>query len=323
MDHLTIAKEAIKSYPVQADTIEFIGQSGNTIYKITDSDAQHYTLRLNLSKNDALDSKWTSYDAIHSEMQWMDALASRTDLVVPAPCKNTNGKYITIVDGVSCTLLRWVEGENKPYVPTQEDAENIGKMIGKMHKFASSWEIEEGFSRPSYDSQAIASVLEQLDRGTEFPFNEKTLRVVKEAGKKLILFLDSLEKKNDMWGMIHADLICPNFLFYKDEVRPIDFGACGFGFYLRDIALLFAFTPLHLRPAVFEAYSRYFPLPDNYAKLAEALFVAAQMESLNFLLQVPEASEWVPNTFDKLTDREFLSFVKDEDFLFTGTPFWE
>jgi Ser/Thr protein kinase RdoA (MazF antagonist) len=323
MEHLTIAKEAMKHYHVQAEKIEFMGQSGNAIFRVTGGSAQDYTLRLSLSQNGALDSRWTSYDAIHSEMQWIDALASGTDLTVPAPITNSEGKYVTVVDGVSCTLLKWVEGENKPYVPTQKDAENIGIMIGKMHKFASGWEAGEGFSRPCYDSQAIKSVLEQLDQGTEFPFNEKTLRMVKEAGEKLILLVESLERRGDMWGMIHADLICPNFLFYKDEVRPIDFGACGYGYYMRDIALLFAFTPLHLRPAVFEAYSRSCPLPDNYVKLTEAFFVAAQLESLNFLLRVPEASEWVPNTFDKLTDREFLSFVKDEDFLFTGKPFWK
>ncbi|NJJ39143.1 phosphotransferase enzyme family protein [Paenibacillus apii] len=322
MNHLLTAAEALKSYAIHVDTIQLIGQSGNIVYKVTDSDQHTYSLHLNKSKNDALDSKWTSYEALKSQLQWVDALAAETDLVVPISRKNTDGEHITIINGVLCTLTSWLEGENKSYIPTKEDAENTGTMIAKIHKHSSGWKTPDGFSRPAYDSSAIASVLEQLDQASEFSFNQKTLRVLKEAGNKLIRFLDSQDKRNGKWGMIHADLICPNILFYNQEVRPIDFGACGFGFYLRDIALLFAYTPLELREAVLEAYSKCFPLPDNYVKLTEAFFVAAQMESLNFLLRVPEASEWVPTTFDKLTDREFASFLMDEHFLFSGVPFW-
>ncbi len=323
MDNLAIAKEALTFYSIEAKSIEFLGQSGNTVYKVTDSANTAYCLRLNRAKNNALDSKWTSQSAIHSEMEWVNALSIESDLAIPAPYKNNHGEFITDVDGVLCTLVQWLEGEHKPYVQSNEDAGNIGVMIAKLHKQASNWSIPPDFSRPAFDSSCITSALIKLDKATAFDFKKGSLEVYKAAAEKLIVLLDSLEKTSQTWGVIHCDIIPPNFLFYKQEVRPIDFGACGFGFYLWDIGILFSFTPLQFRTAVFESYSKYFKLPDNYIELTEAFFVGAKLEVLNFFLELPDAVEWLPKEMDKLSSREFLHYVNNEHFLFNGTPFWE
>ena len=34
------------------------------------------------------------------------------------------------------------------------------------------------------------------------------------------------------WGLIHADLHEGNYLFHNEQIRPIDFYRCGFGYYL-------------------------------------------------------------------------------------------
>ena len=322
-DNFAIANEALRYYPIEAKSIEFLGQSGNTVYKVTDSSSHTYCLRLNMAKNNALDSKWTSKSAIHSEMQWVNALSIESDLAVPTPYKNTNGELITDVDGVLCTLVKWLEGEHKPYVQSIEDAGHIGEMIAKLHKQSSNWRIPSDFSRPSFDSTCIISVLQKLDKATAFGFKKGSLDVYKKAAQKVITLLDSLEKNRQTWGVIHCDLIPPNFLFYNQEVRPIDFGACGFGFYLWDIGILFSFTPLQFRDAVFKSYSKYFKLPGNYVELTEAFFVGAKLEVLNFFLELPDAVEWLPKEMDKLSSREFLHYVNNENFLFNGTPFWE
>ena len=41
----------------------------------------------------------------------------------------------------------------------------------------------------------------------------------------------------DKVGLIHADLHLDNALFWRDNVRVIDFDDCGFGYWLYDIAV--------------------------------------------------------------------------------------
>ncbi len=323
MDNASLANEALSHYPIEVTSVEFVGQSGSTVYKVTDSRNHNYCLRLYRAKNNALDSKWTSKSAIHSELQWVNALSIETDLAVPAPYKNNHGEFITDVDGVLCTLVKWLEGEHKPYVQNLEDAGHIGEMIAKMHRQASTWRVPSDFSRPSFDSSCITSALQKLDKATALDLKKGCLDGYKKAAQKVITLLNSLEKNRQTWGVIHCDIMPPNFLFYKQEVRPIDFGACGFGFYLWDIGILFSFTPLQFRDAVFESYSKHFKLPGNYVELTEAFFVGAKLEVLNFFLELPDVVEWLPNEMDKLSGREFLHYINDESFLFHGTPYWE
>ena len=49
-----------------------------------------------------------------------------------------------------------------------------------------------------------------------------------------------LGKTPDQFGLIHSDLSFGNVLFTTDEVLPIDFDDCGFGYYLYDLAVILA-----------------------------------------------------------------------------------
>lgn len=63
------------------------------------------------------------------------------DLVVEQGFYTNRIDFIRITNecnGVKCTLIGYVEGEQKPFVPTEEDAGLIGQMIGKLHNQASS-----------------------------------------------------------------------------------------------------------------------------------------------------------------------------------------
>ncbi|MFD2875045.1 hypothetical protein ACFTAO_02220 [Paenibacillus rhizoplanae] len=53
--HLNTAMEALEHYSISCKSVDFIAQSGNTIYKVTDLDNNSYSLRLHISKGDALE----------------------------------------------------------------------------------------------------------------------------------------------------------------------------------------------------------------------------------------------------------------------------
>jgi len=70
----------------------------------------------------------------------------------------------------------------------------------------------------------------------------------------------------DTVGLIHADMHLGNALFWRGEVKVIDFDDCGFGYWLYDIAVsLWELRHRndygHFRSALIDGYTRRRPLP--------------------------------------------------------------
>lgn len=326
-NHLNIAQEALNHYPITYKSIEFIGQSANTIYKITDLENNVYSLRVHRSKSETLESIWTDQKVIRSEMVWLHALTLETDVTLPSPLKNIHEEFITNVDNTKCTLVNWVEGEQKPFITTIEDAGYIGEMIGKLHRHSSQWNPTILFERPTFNSDRILNSLNKLDKLKEQAkigfLHADDIELLVNAGQRIIAMMNSIARTANNWGMIHADLIPSNFVFQDQQCRPIDFGACGFGFYLFDLGWTFSYIHPALREHLLESYSMYSSLPENYVAQLEGFYIAAQLETMNFWLGLPDAHEWLPNHIHKLAQREVNAYLKNESFLFNGIPYWE
>jgi Ser/Thr protein kinase RdoA (MazF antagonist) len=93
-----------------------------------------------------------------------------------------------------------------------------------------------------------------------------------------------LGKSSDRFGLIHSDLSFGNVLFTEEEVLPIDFDDCGFGYYLYDLAVVLA-GPWekpgfqHRREALLEGYREICKLPDEHLSLIPT-FMAMRASSL-------------------------------------------
>lgn len=318
------AAAALAQYSLQVKSVDFVGQSASSVFKVTDTEQNTYSLRFHESKSGNLGGIWTEPAVIQSEMAWLHALAEETGLTAPVPCRNKNGEWVTDHAGTPCTLLGWVEGEQRPIIWTGEEAEQIGEMIGKLHRQASSWNPPPGFVRPVFDGIRVSDALEKIKAlaGTGL-ITDETAAVISAAGQRVIGMMASLHRNPGTWGIIHADLIPSNVVFHQNECRPIDFGACGFGYFLIDLGWTFSYIHPSLRRKLLDAYSGVFGLPEDYVELLEGFFVAAQLETMNFWLGLPDATEWLPEHLKKLAAREFGRYVSDEPFLFQGSPYWE
>ncbi|MCL6604891.1 MAG: phosphotransferase [Paenibacillus sp.] len=323
-NNLSIAKEALNNYSITCKSIDLIGQSANTIYKITDLENNCYSLRLHISISETFESIWTEKEVIRSEMVWLHSLALDTDLTLPSPSKNIHGELITDVNSTKCTLVKWVEGEQKPFISTIDDAGYVGEMIGKLHRQSSDWKTPSLFERPTFDGSRILQSLEKLkEHSNAGLLKAGDTELLKNAGQRVINMMNSIERTSSNWGMIHADLIPSNIVFHGHEARPIDFGACGFGFYLFDLGWTFSYIHPSFREQLLKSYSKYFSLPENHIELLEGFFIAGQLETMNFWLGLPDSHEWLPGHISKLANREINSYVMNESFLFNGKPYWE
>lgn len=323
-----LAQLALQEYDLVEYELNYIGQSGTIIYHVTETGNQkQYSLRIHQSLSKGDEKEWSSKETIQSELTWLNALSKEADLQVPAPIRNKKNSFITELNHensiVYCTLLHWIQGEQKPFIATMEDAAKVGSMIGKLHKQSSKWEAPEGFSRPFFDERklegSLRKIKESINNGTLKKSGESLLL----AGEKAEKVIMKLEKKQTSWGIIHADLIPSNYIFYEDKVSPIDFGACGFGFYLFDLGWTFSYIHPAFREGFLNSYSSFFELPSNYESLLETFFVLGLLDTLGFWLGLPDSSEWLEGHIDKLLAREFQSYINDKPFLFSGKPYWE
>lgn len=324
-DQLTrIARESLTHYPVTCKSMDFIGHSASAVYKVTDSEGNRFSLRVHRPRSGNLESFWTSREAARSEMMWLHALSRETDITLPAPVMNVQGDLVTIVDGIACTMLTWVDGEARPYFATAEEAEAIGELTGKLHRQSSNWTIPEAFSRPALDDARIMKALVNLEfasRSGKLPADETGL--LRRAGLRAIDMMNGLERTPANWGVIHADLIPGNILFHGPEARPIDFGSCAFGHYLIDLGWTMCYIHPSLRADLLHAYSRHCALPRNHVELLEGFYLAAMLDTMNFWLGLPDWTDRMPGIIHKLADREATAYLKGESFLFSGAPYWE
>jgi len=194
-------------------------------------------------------------------MLWLTFLRRRqeTDLVVPQPVPRLDGDLVTVasVEGVPeprmCVLLRWLPGRFVDKGLTPSHLERVGAFMARLHLSAAQYEPPDGFVRGRLDNLygKPAPVGEALARqGVDNPDDEATaIRLVSEVcspgdGARVGVLIDkiravqrALGQGPDTFGLIHGDLHQENYLFYKGQVRAIDFDDCGFGYYLYDLAV--------------------------------------------------------------------------------------
>lgn len=128
--------------------------------------------------------------------------------------------------------------------------------------------------------------------------------------------MDTLQPDREVWGVIHADLHDGNYLFHDNELRPIDFARCGFGYYLYDIASALQYLPPTLRAYFFEGYETSQKLAENYTQVTEGFLIMAMIEVLSFHVSNPQEYEGVSNSVKYITKNHIPLYLQGKSFLF-------
>ncbi|WP_249435968.1 phosphotransferase [Paenibacillus sp. Marseille-Q4541] len=323
-DNAIIAKEALAQYDINVVSVSPIAQSGAAIFKIEDNRGLLYSLRVHVPKSSTLEKIWTRRDVLESELIWLDALCRDTSLTLPLPLRNQQGSYVTQIGEINCTMLTWVPGEQKQYFTNEQELKSTAEMTAALHRQASMWQPPISFVRPTYDIARVRLALNMLkQRVRENLLDAQDVRILITAGEKAIALLGSLPKNKLTWGISHNDLLPGNIVYVDGVANPIDFGACGYSFFLNDLACTFCFIHPHSRQQYIDWYGKHFPLPNDYVTRLEGLFITSRLTSIIHTLGLPDVNDWLPTDVQKSASREFGRYVTGKSFLFTGTPFWE
>ncbi len=137
-----IAQDALSHYDLPNAQVVFIGQSQNTTFRVETLTGNKFLLRIHAgigANKDGSQDVWQELPVVQSELLWLQALHRDTPVRVPQPVRNRSGKLVTKVSNpafhklLSCTLLRWVEGEHLKAEPTPEQVRVLGKLMAQLH----------------------------------------------------------------------------------------------------------------------------------------------------------------------------------------------
>ena len=272
-----VAVRALDAYPLADPQLRFVADEENTTFRVdaTAADGRdRFLLRVHRPARHGRNID--SAAAIGSELDWLTALRAGTDLLVPAPLRTVDGKLTTVAasHGVPvprvCSVLRWMDGRIHSAAPRPVHLRRLGSVMARLHNHAAQWRVPPGFVRIRWDWETFfgdtmiyggtnaADVWDLLPGDLRRRFD----RVA--SGMRGVM--THLGEGADNFGLIHADLHLDNALFWRDEVRVIDFDDCGFGYWLYDIAvalweLRYRNDYEDFRSALIEGYTQHRPLP--------------------------------------------------------------
>jgi len=264
---------------------------------------------------------------VSSELYWLAALRKETELVVPEPVAARNGSLLTevSVEGIPetarCVVFRWVEGRFIDSGLSPLKMERVGMFMARLHQHAATFVPPPDFDRPRWNWQWIfdkgtvldPAFVEQRGQGL---VTERDQAIFAATAEKVGTAMREMPQTAAHYGLVHFDLQQTNYLFYKDEVRAIDFADCCWNHYLFDMAITLSGImgrpdEAAMRAAFFEGYTQIRSLPEHYEERLKVFTAQRLIKRVNYLLRSEDPDnrakvrEWI--AFSTRWLEEFLA----------------
>lgn len=244
-----VAQAALQDYGLAEARFKLVLEAGNAVYRVFETNPAPAASDLYVPGQYLLRVHQPGYqatEAIELELAWLAAMRREANLPVPQPVPTLDGRLLTqiSVPGVpgerNCSLLRWVQGRFSPKNIRPQHYRAQGRLMGAMHAHAAQWQIPAGLTKRSYDWDALFEDVEgtSLTASEVWPLLPLPCQELFSAvSKKVRQVMDRWGRGPDVYGLIHADLVEDNLLFWRGEARPIDFDDSGFGYWMYDLAV--------------------------------------------------------------------------------------
>lgn len=249
--------------------------------------------------------------ALHSELQWLAALA-RDGIEVPQVLPTARGalfateRIAAVPEPRQIDLFEWVEGRQIGSVEggVELDAagvvevyRTIGALAARLHTQALGWPLPAGFTRHAWDADGLAGPAPLWGRFWELerltPAERALLERARDAVHAGLRAYGADPRNAGRYGLIHADLVAENVIRDGSTIRLIDFDDSGFGWHLFELAtaLYFESDAPHF-DAAFDAlvagYRSVRDLPDEQLQHMPLFFAARSFTYLGWIHTRPE-----------------------------------
>lgn len=261
-------------------------------------------------------------EEITSEIAWLDLLKTKIDVPLPKGILDRTGSATLRVemgneDYLYASLMRFVEGDHPSERLTEEQIYKEGVLLAELHKAAQVLELPPGFNRPVWDEHSFRRAMARLKLHYHCFLTDEEFEQYQSAAVKIYTWLAKQHKNKNRrtYGVIHGDLHQGNIIFHHGEPRPIDFGRCGWGYYLYDMAhTMLGIHPLQ-RELIIKGYESMNKLPEDWLQALEHFMVMVMIE--NYCHHAPD-----PRETEGLKEEQpyagaiLRNYLKGETFLF-------
>jgi Ser/Thr protein kinase RdoA (MazF antagonist) len=279
------ALRALQNYDLDWEQIRFNKLSDTCTFLIETNKDGSYLLRIHSGMNRA---------EINSELVWLDALNEKIDVAIPKGILDRYGSTTVKIDqenGYSgyASLMRWVEGVHVSGGFTEGQIYSEGILLAKLHQASQDFKLTSNFVRPVWGEQSFKQAMTRLSQHYDRFLTDAEFQLYQSAAERILSRIINFRADGESYGLIHGDLHQGNIVFHNEEPRPIDFGRCGFGYFLYDIA----HTILVLYPAqrelVIKGYESIRKLEDDWLAALETFTVMVMIE--NYCHHAPDPRE--------------------------------
>lgn len=228
-----IALRALAEYDLEWNRIELIGLSDNFTFRVETAAAGSFLLRIHGER--------FSREEILSELEWTRYLNQTAGFVVPQGLASSSGGYILEIGSEErrlawATVMHWVEGAPVEGNLPDDYIFRMGEMLAGMHVASTPFVPSAGFTRPVWGADSFELEWSKLEAHHAVMVMEEQWKLYQAAAAKIRADLEAMQPDASSYGLIHGDLHSGNIVFDQGQPRAIDFGRCGYGYFLYDMA---------------------------------------------------------------------------------------
>lgn len=242
-DDRTVAELALAHYDIaEQASLRLLNLSENATYLVTDRAGDSI---LRVHRQD-----YHRPHEIESELDWLAALRTDSDVTVPTVLPARDGRRLVTVevDGIPRHVVRFgmVGGvEPDESALTRQDFHTLGRITAALHDHASSWQRPASFGRFAWDWEHSLGASPRWGRWEDAEGVGPAERSVLDKAQALLRQrLTDYGTGPQVYGLIHADLRLANLLVDTSaghQITVIDFDDCGYGWYLYDFGTAVSF----------------------------------------------------------------------------------
>jgi len=324
--YLALAEVALQHYGLGSTTPTFIQHNAGIVFRVAaPRTGRAYLLKLHARTGAGANP---SAEQLEAGLRWLADLAAATDVVVQVPVPTTTGQFVSQVvpeglPAINCTLQQWVEGEPPHGHFTAHQVRQIGTLMAKLHAYSAQHPLPAGVPAMQHDAAELernVGILRTALDPTVLP--PKGAAVIRAAQERLAALMASLGTQPKVWGPVHGDLHHDNLLFYRDEVRPIDFTGLRLAHFAYDIAVTLYhifYQGAAIRRTFLDGYHHTFPWPNAYLPYVEAFVAYAAIDNLAWNSTIAEqaGSQGFRRNLQQLIATFCMPLAEGRPFLFS------
>lgn len=309
----------LKNYHFDNPKITFLRHNENLVYQVIDQN-KTYLLRIHKSIDGFSlklhQKRFAQKEYIKSEMKILDYLHKYSDIGVQNPLKNKQGDFVSLLDdGTPVTILTWIEGDMlKEDECDQELAYKIGEMVGNLHI---SMAPLKDYQRYVYNQELVKRMKKEI----RVAYQKKHLtneqkEIVVDTLDFVHKQMDILDKQNEEKVLVHYDLGLSNLIKRGEQITPIDFSLCGYGYYQMDIAaVVINFKDEERRKSLIKGFEDVTNKKVN-CSLIETFFAFSVLLFIAFQHEKVHKENWFEKGMLRWEETIFRPLLEGQTFLF-------